>query len=115
MNKKEMELLKKVNQLVNEAVPLAQIKKRCGLSYKQLLRLSKMPEWNDTVIFRQGYKSSPIWMPRRCTQIMKEFAAQNYGTGKLGLSAKHLGWLFGKSERTIYRWISEQRKLTESK
>ncbi len=68
MNKKEVELFKKANRLVNQAVPLAQIKKRCNLSYKQLLRLSKLPEWNDTVIFRQGYKSSPIWMPRRCTQ-----------------------------------------------
>ena len=115
MNKKEMKRLKKANQLVNEEIPIAQIKKQCGLSYKQLLRLSKMPEWKDAVFFRQGYKPSPIWMPRRCTQKMKEFATRNYGTGKLGLSAKHLGWLFGKSERTIYRWISEQRKITNSK
>ena len=109
MNKKDMELLKKANQLVNDAIPLAQIKKRCGLSYKQLLRLSKSPEWKDTVIFRQGYKSSPIWIPRRCTQNMKEFVARNYGTGEDRLPAKHLAWLFGRSERTIYRWIAEQR------
>lgn len=116
MNKKEMQLLKKANQLVNEAVPLAQIKKRCGLSYKQLLRLSKMPEWEDTVIFRQGKKSSPIWVPRRCTQNMKEFVARNYGPEKLDLlSAKQLAWLFGRSERTIYRWISEQRNIRDKK
>ena len=110
MNKKEMKRLKKANQLVNDAVPLAQIKKRCGFSYKQLLRLSKKPEWEDAIIFHQGYKPSPFWMPRRCTQKMKEFATRNYGTGELGLSAKQLAWLFGRSERTIYRWIYEQRK-----
>ena len=109
-----MKRLKKANQLVNDAVPLAQIKKRCSLSYKQLLRLSKLSEWEDAVIFRQGYKPSPLWVPRRCTQKMKEFAARNYGTGELGLSAKHLAWLFGRSERTIYRWISEQRNITNS-
>ncbi len=67
-----------------------------------------MSEWDDIVIFRQGYKPSPIWIPRRYTQKMKEFAVWNYGTGELGLSAKQLGWLLGRSERTIYRWISEQ-------
>ncbi len=41
---------------------------------------------------------------------MKEFAVRNYGTDELGLSAKQLGWLLDRSERTIYRWISEQRK-----
>ena len=116
MNKKEMKRLKKANQLVNDAVPLAQIKKRCGLSYKQLLRHTKMPEWEDTIIFSQGYKSSPIWIPRRYTQKMKEFAARNYGTNnEAGLSAKQLGWILGRSERTIYRWISEQRNITNNK
>ena len=104
-----MKQLTKANQLVNDAVPLAQIKKRCGLSYKQLLRLSKMSEWKDAVIFRQGYKPSPTWMPRGNTQKMKEFAARNYGTGASGFSAKQLGWLLGRSERTIYRWLSEEK------
>ena len=107
-----MKRLRKANHLVNEAVPIAQIKKRCGLSYKALLRLSKMPEWEDAIIFRQGHKTSPIWIPRRCTQTMKEFAARNYGKG--GLSAKHLGWILGRSERTIYRWVAEQEKKTDT-
>ncbi|MDE0314655.1 MAG: hypothetical protein OXM61_07125 [Candidatus Poribacteria bacterium] len=115
MNKKEIQLLKKANQLVNEAVPLAQIKKRCGLSYKQLLRLSKMPEWEDTVILRQGEKSSPIWVPRRCTRNMKEFVSRNYDTWEPKLTVELFAWLFGRSERTIYRWISEQRNKTDKK
>lgn len=64
---------------------LPQIKNGGGLSYKQLLRLSKMPEWEAAIISRQGYKPSPTWTPRRCTQKMKEFAARNYGTGEFGL------------------------------
>ena len=102
--KRKQEILPKANALVNQAVPLSQILKRCRLSYRQLFAMSNDPNWQPTMIWRQGYKTSAFWMPNSYTQLMREFIVRQYACGDLTI--QQLGWLVGRSTRTIYRFIN---------
>lgn len=110
--KRKQEILPKVNELVNQAVPLSQILKRCRISYRQLFAMSNDPAWQPTLIWRQGYKTSPFWMPNKYTQLVKDFVVRQQACDDLTIG--QLAWLLGRSTRTIYRYIKEHKqKQTE--
>ena len=103
--KRKNEILPKANELVNQAVPLSQILKRCSISYRQLFAMSNDPAWQPSLIWRQGYKTSPFWMPLSYTKLMRDFVVRQYACRDLTI--QQLSWLFGRSTRTIYRYIKE--------
>ena len=105
--KRRKEILQKANELVNKAVPVSQVLKRCNLKYRQLLKLSRDPRWKPALIFQQGYKTSPYWMPNSYTQLLREFCLRQYLKGDMTI--QQLAWLFGRSERSIYRYISKEK------
>jgi hypothetical protein len=102
------QILAKANSLCNDAVPLKQILNRCHISYHQLLKLSKEDAWDADVIFRFGYKSSPVWFSKKHTQKLREFAYRQYVIGDMTIS--QIAWLLGRSDRTIYRYIDIEKK-----
>ena len=102
------DLVKKANSLCNAGVPLAQVKQRCRLSYFQLKNLNKDESWDHKVLFRQGYKTSPVWVSHLYTQKLREFAYRQYLMGDM--SVAQIAWLIGRSHRTVYRYIEKGKQ-----
>lgn len=104
-------ILEKANRLVNEGVSLKRVLQRCRISYRQLLKLSRDPDWHwdDNVIFRdRGYQFSSQWCANEKVALMRNFAVRGHA---LGLSKLHLAFLLNRSVRTIYRYLDTHRQI----
>lgn len=101
-------ILAKANALVNQGVSLKRVLQRCRLSYKQLLKLSKMDGWiwTDAVMWRENYKGGNTWCADARVEKMREFACM---ARDAGLNKKHISFLLGRSQRTINRYWASQR------
>ena len=100
-------ILKKANDLVNQSETKARVLQRCGISYRQLLALSRDPAWQPALIFSQPHKASRVWISHAYTQLLREFCFRQHLQGDMTI--KHLSWLFDRSERSIYRFIEKEK------
>ena len=61
-------ILKKANDLVNQSETKARVLQRCGISYRQLLALSRDPNWaTRRCFFLNRIKASIVWRPHSYT------------------------------------------------
>lgn len=106
-NKNREALIDKAVALCNAAVPLSQVLARLRISYRQFLSLSKHEKFKDKagVLFRQGYKSSPVWQGAVYLDKKREFTKTALG---LGMSVKMVAWILNVSTRSVYRYKNHQ-------
>ena len=104
-------ILKKANALVNQSETKARVLQRCRISYRQLLALSRDPNWERTLFFSKPQKASIVWRPHSYVDLLREFVYRQSQCNDLTIPM--MAWMFGRNERTIRRWISD-KKHTET-